>query len=314
MAERSYLWPTTGTGDGPSGGYPYTQVAEMMEAFYPTGVLWGLGVTVSGFNVTVSPGKAIVQGVLYTNDAPLGLTAANPGSGNTRRDLVVLRGNASTRTIRLAIKQGAVNSGTYPTLQQDATFSASGIFEIQIARLVVTSAGATLDGGATITTPRGIVGTAQIADGAITTPKIADGAVVTADLADGAVTTPKIANGAVTPQKTSFIVTTADRRWGGSGWIADTAPIRIARGQATFTMAAGQTATIVQIGVSGLFPLGALLYAYAQVYTPTSSDFVWVSDHSWFDSNNMIYGFTVRRTATSANAYNLAFMLIGQAA
>jgi len=312
MAERSYLWPTTGTGDGPSGGYPYTQVAEMMEAFYPTGVLWGLGVTVSGFNVTVSPGKAIVQGVLYANDAPLGLTAANPGSGNTRRDLVVLRGNASTRTIRLAIKQGAVNSGTYPTLQQDATFSASGIFEIQIARLVVTSAGATLDGGATITRPRGIVGTAQIADGAITTPKIADGAVVTADLADGAVTTPKIANGAVTPQKTSFIVTTADRRWGGSGWIADTEPIRIARGQATFTMAAGQTATIVQIGVSGLFPLGALLYAYAQVYT-TSSDFVWVSDHSWFDTNN-IYGFTVRRTATSANAYNLAFMLIGQAA
>jgi hypothetical protein len=285
----------------------------MMEAFYPTGVLWGLGVTVSGFNVTVSPGKAIVQGVLYTNDAPLGLTAANPGSGNTRRDLVVLRGNASTRTIRLAIKQGAVNSGTYPTLQQDATFSASGIFEIQIARLVVTSAGATLDGGATITTPRGIVGTAQIADGAITTPKIADGAVVTADLADGAVTTPKIADGAVTPQKTSFIVTTADRRWGGSGWIADTAPIRIARGQATFTMADGQTATIVQIGVSGLFPLGALLYAYAQVYTP-SSDFVWVSDHSWFDIHNMIYGFTVRRTATSANAYNLAFMLIGRAA
>jgi hypothetical protein len=286
----------------------------MMEAFYPTGVLWGLGVTVSGFNVTVSPGKAIVQGVLYTNDAPLGLTAANPGSGNTRRDLVVLRGNASTRTIRLAIKQGAVNSGTYPTLQQDATFSASGIFEIQIARLVVTSAGATLDGGATITTPRGIVGTAQIADGAITTPKIADGAVVTADLADGAVTTPKIADGAVTPQKTSFIVTTADRRWGGSGWIADAAPIRIARGQATFTMAAGQTATIVQIGVSGLFPLGALLYAYAQVYTPTSSDFVWVSDHFWFNTNNMIYGFTVMRTATSANAYNLAFMLIGQAA
>jgi hypothetical protein len=216
MAERSYLWPTSGTGDGPSGGYPYTQIAEFFDGLYTTGVLYGLAATVSGFTVTIGIGKAIIQGIGYANDAPLPLTTSNPGAGNTRRDLVVLRGNASTRTVRLALKNGTVNSGVYPSLQQDASYPASGIYEIQIARLIVTSVGVTYDGGQTFVTPRGIVGTGLIADGAVTTAKTADGAVTTAKIADGAVTTAKIANGAVTDAKAGERVVRLTHRQGGS--------------------------------------------------------------------------------------------------
>jgi len=298
MAERSYLWPTTGTGDGPSGGYPYTQIAEMMEALYPTGVLWGLSTNASGFNVIISPGKAIVQGVLYTNDAPLTLTVANPGSGNTRRDLVVLRGNASARTVRLVIKSGFINSGAYPTLQQDASFPASGVFEIQIAQLLVTSSGATIAGGPIMTTPRGIVGRAQIAEGAVTASKIADETIDASKLADNSVTEDKVA----------FSFATADRRWAGSSWLTLSGTRRIATAQLTVPFGAGETGKVATISLNGAFNPGTLLYVYAQVY---ADDLVWVSNHGWWDTTNNIYSFTVRRNATNATGYLLSAMFIG---
>lgn len=69
--------------------------------------------------VLLKPGAAVVDGTLYINDADLTLAIAANGSGNDRIDLLVLRKDFATQTVRAAIKQGTpAASPTPPGLTQ----------------------------------------------------------------------------------------------------------------------------------------------------------------------------------------------------
>lgn len=137
MAQRSFPW-TTGAGDGPAGGYSAAQIAEALRGFFGDGVLSGLVVTASGgYNVQVSPGQAMIRGVIYSSDANEALTCTALASGE-RRDLVVIEGNAAARTCRLKIVTGTPGSNSWPALTQQSSFPSSGVWQIEVARLIIT--------------------------------------------------------------------------------------------------------------------------------------------------------------------------------
>lgn len=138
MAETSAPWATPSANMGEDGWRDYF-----------TGAL-GEGGVVNDFNaqslrvlgggtttqITVAPGQAIVQGVLYTNNANLTLDVATvgttPASGQQRADLVVLRYDPTLKTVRAAVKAGSPTSGSTaaePTLTRDP----AGIWETRLA-------------------------------------------------------------------------------------------------------------------------------------------------------------------------------------
>lgn len=157
MAQRSFPW-TTGAGDGPAGGYSAAQIAEALRGFFGDGILAGLTTTVSGgYNVQIAPGQAMVRGVIYSSDATETLTCTALGSGE-RRDLVVVEADAAARTCRLRIVTGTPGSGTWPALTQQSTFPSSGIWQVEVARLIVTPGNVTVNAPGALAPVRGASG------------------------------------------------------------------------------------------------------------------------------------------------------------
>lgn len=154
MAQRSFPW-STGSGDGPAGGYSAAQIAEALRAFFGDGIMTGLAVTASGgYNVQVAPGQAMVNGLIYSSDATETLTCTALASGE-RRDLIVVEGDAAARTCRLKIVTGTPGSGSWPALVQQSTFPASGIWQIEVARLIVTPGNVSVNAAGALASPRG---------------------------------------------------------------------------------------------------------------------------------------------------------------
>lgn len=70
-------------------------------------------------NVVVSPGSALVRGLIYVSDATETLAIAANASGNPRIDVVVLRADFTAQTVRLAVRQGTpAVTPIAPTLTQ----------------------------------------------------------------------------------------------------------------------------------------------------------------------------------------------------
>lgn len=84
MAEQSMFWPTTGTGDGISGGYTDARLKTIWKAALGNGVLQYLNkleATGTGTStLAVNTGAAVVEGYLYENDSSASIATASLGS------------------------------------------------------------------------------------------------------------------------------------------------------------------------------------------------------------------------------------------
>lgn len=102
-----------------------TQFGKWARLIVGNGVAEGLAVEPgTGMQVQVPTGQAIVQGVLYINDAAKTLTigAAPSTAGQSRIDLVVLRLDLAANTLTAVVKAGTASSSpAAPSLQQDAS-------------------------------------------------------------------------------------------------------------------------------------------------------------------------------------------------
>lgn len=142
-------WPWSGTTQGDAAYAPYTNkwFADFFQLFLvydrryevvvDTGHLsypGGLQVSDTGGDVTVQSGVGIVDGMMFTNDAPLVLTPANTPS--IRTDLVIARKNitgpGTPQTIDLVIKGGTNGNNTPPALTQSTATWEVALAEIDI--------------------------------------------------------------------------------------------------------------------------------------------------------------------------------------
>lgn len=84
MAEQSMFWPTTGTGDGVSGGYTDARLKTIWKAALGNGVLqYQNNLTATGTGTStlaVNTGAAVVEGYLYENDSSASIATASLGS------------------------------------------------------------------------------------------------------------------------------------------------------------------------------------------------------------------------------------------
>lgn len=84
MAEQSMFWPTTGTGDGVSGGYTDARLKTIWKAALGNGVLQyqnNLSATGTGTStLAVNTGAAMVEGYLYENDSSASIATTSLGS------------------------------------------------------------------------------------------------------------------------------------------------------------------------------------------------------------------------------------------
>jgi hypothetical protein len=222
MAEASRFWTTTGTGDGPAGGYTAAQFAEFVRQTLMTdtlteGVLKGIGnelaVTSASGSVNVATGAGLVYGAFYANDATVNIVVENTAA-SARIDRIVLRANFSPttgdlpQTIRIKKSDGVAGTGVPPALVQSST----GIFEIPLATVNVSAGGGTItvtDARTFVKTPgtygylddSNIINAAQIVASAVTEAKIGTGAVTADKIGTSAVIEAKIGTGAVTADK-----------------------------------------------------------------------------------------------------------------
>jgi hypothetical protein len=124
MAEQSMFWPTTGTGDGVSGGYNETRLKDIWKATIGNGVLKyqnDLAVTGGGTsNLAIATGAAVVNGYLYENNTSATIATGTLSTGSyglyiianeSASALTVSRSVAGTtvgaKTVRLALNGSA---------------------------------------------------------------------------------------------------------------------------------------------------------------------------------------------------------------
>lgn len=124
MAEESMLWDTTGTGDGPIGGYTEANWTDWHRyLFTPDNEATAyvlprkgnkLAVTAGSAQVSVDTGGAIAYGAFYKNTASLNLAIATPLLGTTGF-IVVLRRGWAAQTVRAAVTRNSDGVATIPT-------------------------------------------------------------------------------------------------------------------------------------------------------------------------------------------------------
>ncbi len=141
MAEQSMFWPTTGTGDGVSGGYNETRLKDIWKATIGSGILKyqnDLAVTGSGTSsLTIATGAAVVGGYLYENNTSATIATGTLGTGSyglyiianeSASALTVSRSVAGTtvgaKTVRLALNGSAP---TQPYIQVATVGTSAGV-------------------------------------------------------------------------------------------------------------------------------------------------------------------------------------------
>ena len=144
MAELYYPFESVNTGTASEPVYDRAITAEDERTFnklrYTNGVFSsvGSGLSVSANNnmtVTVGTGGAHIEGAMYYNSAPIGLTVEAANASLNRIDRVVLQFNTSVsvRSVRALIRTGtAATNPVAPELRQE-----SNLFEIALADIYV---------------------------------------------------------------------------------------------------------------------------------------------------------------------------------
>lgn len=144
MTEDSRPWQ-----DGVGDGGPYNAATEWAQVLETLGlgvganvgvirnILNELAVTSTGDNnITVDTGRALLQGILYENDASESKTTASPTTGTTGRR-AVLRNDYSARTTRIAIISNSDGTAALPALTQVAGVT----WEIPLRGFTITTGG-----------------------------------------------------------------------------------------------------------------------------------------------------------------------------
>jgi hypothetical protein len=140
MAEQSMFWPTTGTGDGISGGYTSDRLVTIWKAILGDGQLvYQNKLALSGTGTSalaIDTGAAIVSGYLYENNTSASINTSTLGSATygvyiianeSASALTVSRSVAGTtvgsKTVRLAVN---ASTPTQPYIQLGTITTAGG--------------------------------------------------------------------------------------------------------------------------------------------------------------------------------------------
>jgi hypothetical protein len=147
MAQASYLWTTSSSGDG-SSTYSRADWAVVGRVFAACSGYQGvassylneLAGSVTGANtVAINTGGAVVDGKPYENDASVNVTIPSAvGGGNTRIDRIVLRASWSAQTVRITRIAGTdASSPTAPAITQ----TSGTTYDIMLYRATVNTSG-----------------------------------------------------------------------------------------------------------------------------------------------------------------------------
>jgi len=247
MAEQSYFWNTSGTGDGAAAGYARDRIAAWLKNVFSSGIggiLDRVGneleVTGSSSPLAVDTGAAIVDGLFYYNTASAAVTVSTPSNGTTG-GRVVLRADWSAQTVRIAVVLNTDGVADIPALTQNSGTT----YEISLATFTITTGG--VIGSLTVETARAIFASGAPAGSMIMSAlsvlgnannaaaqaqeiapasdglamrrsgtSIGFGAISSAGIADGAVNTDQIEDVAIDDTKLGNRVPQFYRRQGGS--------------------------------------------------------------------------------------------------
>lgn len=123
MAEQSMFWPTTGTGDGTSGGYTSDRLASIWKSVLGDGLLKYLNdLEATGDGTTslsINTGAALVNGYLYENTTSATIATSTLGSASYGLYIIANEGTTAltvsrsvsgttvgAKTVRLALNSG----------------------------------------------------------------------------------------------------------------------------------------------------------------------------------------------------------------
>ncbi len=163
MTQRSMFWDGSSLGDAQAltviasdgigwrmanAAYVSPWVDRMSRALWNgsgnRGVLYGyaneLAVTGAATPIQVDTGAGMIYGLFYENTAASNKVIATP-LYDTRYDRIVVRRDWATQEARITVLSGIEGSGI-PALTQSPAPSGSGIYDIPLATLEVTTAGA----------------------------------------------------------------------------------------------------------------------------------------------------------------------------
>lgn len=147
MAETSGFWTTTGSPQGHQvSGYTHAMHALALRVAGGVKVIDGVAIgyrnelapSVSGSNVIIAPGGALVDGKYYDNTNNVNIAIPASTAGTTRIDRIVVRvvwANFTALITRIA----GVNSGT-PTAP-NLTQTRNSIYDVPLARVLVDATG-----------------------------------------------------------------------------------------------------------------------------------------------------------------------------
>lgn len=181
MAQRSILWTTGTTGDGTSAYTESDVISWLRRSFIydpanegvHVGVGGDLAPSVAGQVVTIAPGGGYVYGFPYESTANEPFTVPQPVIGTTGHR-IILRGDWSTKLVRLALLSSNDGVPTPPALTQTAGTK----WEISLCSISITTGGVvTLTDTRAYLHYNGRVATRNLDDGLVTTVKLANDSV-----------------------------------------------------------------------------------------------------------------------------------------
>lgn len=146
MAEDSMLWTTSGTGDGPGGGYTQQNWLDFHRYFFTPDVEGTqfilprkgnkLACTSGASSVNVDTGAAFVYGFFYKNTASVNVPITTPTLGTTGLR-VVLRASWAAQTVRATVVRNSDGVAGIPA----ATQTPGTTYDVTLATGTITTGG-----------------------------------------------------------------------------------------------------------------------------------------------------------------------------
>lgn len=174
MAQDSMLWNTTGTGDGPSGGYTQQNWLDFMRyIFTPDSEATAYVFPRKGNKLAVTPGSSLINldtgaamgyGFFYKNTASVAVPITTPLLGTTGL-IVVLRASWAAQTVRVDVVRNSDGVAGLPA----ATQTPGTTYEAVLATGTITTGGVV-----TLTDTRGFIAMATEVIGAMFNANAAD--------------------------------------------------------------------------------------------------------------------------------------------
>jgi hypothetical protein len=145
MAERSYFWGGTVTGDASLAPYDDDEFSDLYAILFVSdntlqGIIQGyanaLAITGSVSPLSMNTGAALVDGKVYVNTAAVSIAVPTP-SVATRQDRIVLRKDFAAQTVRVTRIAGVEGAGLPAITQSDGV-----TWDILLYNLSITTLGA----------------------------------------------------------------------------------------------------------------------------------------------------------------------------